>query len=161
MAVGLVTVYRYNRHYPGQFVHLEEHMKAIRGLPPSIRGDFAKLRYWDMIEGAQGERNDGSRRLGLWRITGRGIAFVERQSREPKYIFIYNNKVLKFSEESIGIEDAFGNKFSYDEIMCDPRLLPGEQFIHRDEPEEDALFAGNVAPASNGNAPPIGEGIRA
>src|SRR5947209_7322775 len=40
---------------------------ALRG------GDLAKCRYWGLIEAQEGEREDGSDRIGIWRMTDLGV----------------------------------------------------------------------------------------
>lgn len=83
------------------------------------RGDEAKARYWDLIEApADAEREDGSRRVGIWRLTVRGIAFVNDQIRVPKYVRIYNGRRIGVDDtETVSIADVLGSKFNYRELM--------------------------------------------
>lgn len=106
------------------FLHAEETFKNTVLLPRSARGDFTKLRYWGLIEGAEGEREDGSRRNGHWRLTERGRAFARREIAVPKYVYLYND--AQYTPEAIGadpdqgevtIHDALGRRFSYDEVV--------------------------------------------
>lgn len=79
--------------------------------------DFAKLRFWKLIEKLDGERADGSRRIGLWRLTEEGKLFVKEQIRVPKYAVVYNNKWLDYEGEPVSIRNCLGKKFDYAEIM--------------------------------------------
>lgn len=70
-------------------------------------GDYAKLLYWDLVE-----RVDE----GNWIPTSKGIDFALDKIRVPKYVVLYNAKVLEFSEETVGVRESLG-KFDYDELM--------------------------------------------
>lgn len=65
----------------------EKETLATRG------GDYAKLRWapWSLIEEREGERPDGSARVGYWRITERGIEFLLGAVRLPKYVYEWDN----------------------------------------------------------------------
>ncbi len=47
--------------------------------------DFAKLRYWGLIE----ESQQG------WKITARGIQYLYGQVALPKYVYVYNGELKK------------------------------------------------------------------
>jgi hypothetical protein len=81
-------------------------------------GDFAKLAYWQLIVEHPGEREDGSSRAGWWRISLTGEAFALGKSRIPKYARIYNGRLLGFSDDRVGIRDALGSRFRYDDLMA-------------------------------------------
>jgi hypothetical protein len=80
-------------------------------------GDFAKLVHWGLLEAQQGERDDGSSRVGYYVITPKGIAFVENRVRVPKFIRIYDGKPMKPSEERVNIIECLGKHFDYEELM--------------------------------------------
>jgi hypothetical protein len=79
-------------------------------------GDLAKARYWGLVEAAD-KRTREENSSGLWRITDRGIDFVERRWRARKYVLLYNGRVVGFDGEKITIVDALGDAFSYQELM--------------------------------------------
>ena len=86
---------------------------------PDIRhsgGDPAKLRFWGLLE----SRGDGG---GEYQITPRGTEFVLRQARVAKHVYVYNNELLKLSNETTDIIDALGEHFDYYELM-QPAPLP-------------------------------------
>jgi hypothetical protein len=104
----LIAMYRHNRD---GWVYL-----PALGLS---RGDEAKARYWDLIEGLDGERDDGSKRVGTWRLTGKGIAFVRNQIRVPKYARIYDGRCLNMDPaETVCITDVLGTRFNYADLMA-------------------------------------------
>lgn len=118
MAIALLEIYKQNRKNNFEFFHVENHFKNLKGLPASIRGDFPKLRYWNLIEQQEGERDDGSNRNGFYRITGAGNAFIhDDQMKVFSHALIFNNKLEGFSENTVSFKECLGNKFNYDELM--------------------------------------------
>jgi len=110
MAYALILIYGYFKlANPTQWLHVEDHLKRIPGIPSSIRGDFAKLVHWGLLE-ASGEN-------GYYRITDWGRVFVEGEHFAARYVFIYNGVIMKFSEEETTIQEALGDRFSYAELM--------------------------------------------
>ena len=117
MACALVYLYkRENREADEGWIHVENYLKS-QNIPASIRGDFPKLRYWGLIEQFEGQREDGSTRVGLYRITEKGELFVEGQLAVNKYILLYNQKLLGRDGDATTIQDALGDKFNYEELM--------------------------------------------
>lgn len=80
--------------------------------------DFVKLTYWGFIEAAEGEREDGSSRLGWWRVTRTGVNWLRGYNLTPKYARIYDGRCLGFVGPAVTIRDALGSRFSYDELMA-------------------------------------------
>lgn len=84
----------------------------------AVRGDAAKLKHWGLIEEQPGKRGDGSKRVGYYRITPRGIAFVQGQITVPSYVWIYNETVIdRAVTERTSFEEALSKKFNYAELM--------------------------------------------
>lgn len=99
---GLTEFYHYSRIVTSKFT-------AVGG------ADFAKLALWDLTVPAEcvpGENNNG-----YWKITAKGIDFVEKRIRVPKNLYVFNAKILKTSDELVGIEECLNNKFDYRELM--------------------------------------------
>lgn len=80
--------------------------------------DFVKLAYWGLVEAMPGEREDGSSRVGLWRVTPKGVNFLFARITVPKYARIYDGRCLGFTGDPVMIGDALGKKFRYDELMA-------------------------------------------
>jgi len=93
------------------------HMPTLLASKRLQRSDEAKLVYWELIEPFTGTREDGSSRNGHYRITPKGIAFVSGSLPVPKYAYVSNSKVIRFSDEKVGIEACLGDKFNYRELM--------------------------------------------
>lgn len=78
--------------------------------------DFGKLRYWDLIEEADLERQDGGR-AGWWRVTVAGEWWVQGLSRIPLHALIYDSRLLRLEGRRIGVVEALGKRFNYAELM--------------------------------------------
>ena len=96
--------------------------ELAKGICPTGSGDFSKLSYWRLVE--EKENIDGDKRnSGIWRITPRGVLFVENKLKIPSHVYIFNRKKMfsvgnrGFSEKTISIVDTLGKKFSYKELM--------------------------------------------
>lgn len=84
----------------------------------AVRGDWAKAKFWGLIEEKPEVRADGSPRVGYWKLTALGRKFVTRQVKVPSHVYIYNGEAVKRAvEDQITIDDALGTEFNYDEIM--------------------------------------------
>lgn len=77
-----------------------------------------KLRYWGLVEEENAVRPDGGR-AGYWRVTRLGELFVNGQAKVYSHARVYNGRCLGLNGSLIGIKDALGAKFSYDELMQD------------------------------------------
>ena len=122
MAYGLVLLARYDEMHPGEFVHLESHfarMTSAHRAPATVvaGGDVTKLRYWGLIEPMPGKREDGSGRLGYYRITDAGRDFVYMGTAVPSHVFLYNQKVLGWERSRVNLREALGKRFDYDDLM--------------------------------------------
>jgi hypothetical protein len=79
-------------------------------------GDFAKLRYWGLIQ-EQINADTNKRSSGFWRITNAGRLYALNKLAVPRYWFIYNREALFCSEEKTKIIESFAHNFDYQEIM--------------------------------------------
>jgi len=105
MAQDLVKLYS----HADKYVHITS-FSEVHG------GDFAKLAYWDLVATYKSD-NPNSKSSGMWRVTDKGILFLERKISIPKHVYLYNQKVQGFSDDLIGIDATFKESFSYAELM--------------------------------------------
>ena len=125
MAFVLLLIARYYRRYdvrPEEWLHVPSHINEVVASNPrraaAVRGDWAKLKFWGLIEEKPETRADGSPRVGYWRLTELGRKFVNREVKVPSHVFIYNGEALERSvEQQITIDDALTTDFNYSEIM--------------------------------------------
>lgn len=116
MVAVLVLLYRFQSL---GFTHVHTLINATTSpaVAAAVRGDFAKLRYWGLIEEGRDSQKSAKGGNGKWRITGEGARFVEGATYLPKYVWVYNSSPLSFTGGQISVYDALGEKFSYRELM--------------------------------------------
>jgi hypothetical protein len=118
MALALVLIYQFFKTHPhAEWLHIAAFLVKVKHDSSIAGGDAVKLRYWGLIERAHGERDDGSDRVGRYRITDIGKQFVEGKIAVPRYVYLYNQLLLRLSEEMTTMREALGDKFKYDELM--------------------------------------------
>ena len=79
-------------------------------------GDYAKLKFWGLIEPCEYD-DEGKKASGKWRPTAKARAFIRNEITIPKYVFTYDTRAVKFSEEELNIVSALGKKFDYGELI--------------------------------------------
>mgnify|MGYP003636084195 CR=1 FL=1 len=80
--------------------------------------DIGKAKYFGLVVLGDNE-NPEKKTSGCWKLTSAGIRFVKGFLSIPKYVHIYNDKVLSFDDsEELYIQDCLGNKFNYQELMA-------------------------------------------
>lgn len=110
MALGIIRLYQLDKKQPGY-----HHISKLKA-PIICGGDFAKLKFWGLIE--ERESTDKHKRTsGLWRITSNGVLFTENKLSTSSHITFYNGKIHKKSLEHITIIDALNIHFNYQELM--------------------------------------------
>jgi len=117
IAVALIVLFKMNR--TAEWVHTTN-ISKVNDVCINGRCEIPKALYWGLIEECPvdvKELENGSNRVGLYRITEKGKDFVLNKSTVPKYAYIFNDTILGFSEETVGIKDCLKNKFNYHELM--------------------------------------------
>jgi hypothetical protein len=123
MAYVLLLMASYFRGDPvEEWLHVPSYIADMASDNPrraaAVRGDWAKMKLWGLIEEKPGTRDDGSPRVGYYRLTTLGRRFVNREVKVPSHVYIYNGEPLRrMVTEEITIDDALGTEFNYDEIM--------------------------------------------
>ena len=118
MALAMVMIYRHFKSHPRDtWLHVAAFLVAVKRDSTIAGGDVAKLRFWGLIVPMKDERSDGSDRIGRYGITPVGQQFVEGKIAVPRYVYLYNQGLLRLSEEMITIQQALGDRFSYSELM--------------------------------------------
>lgn len=80
--------------------------------------DLVKTRWWGLMEAQEGRREDGSDRVGVWRITSVGEDFIKMKLTVPKYSHVYDNRMLRNSGKFVSIKECLGEKFNYSDLMA-------------------------------------------
>jgi hypothetical protein len=93
------------------------YIPSLRGIEKG--GDTAKARYWGLIEELPERREDGGR-VGWWRLTDQGKAFVRGEVAVPYRARVYDGHLLELVDDRmVTIRDALGTAFNYDNLMND------------------------------------------
>ena len=82
-------------------------------------GDYAKLRYWGLIEKSPKNPDPSKRSSGLWRLTttGRDFALNKTTVNSICYYSHPPGEVLGFEPDQVSIIDALGKHFDYETLM--------------------------------------------
>lgn len=110
VARDLIALARHGGWEARGWVHVQD--KIGKSSP-----DLVKTRWWGLVERQEGTREDGSSRVGLWRMTENGLAFVRGSHKVLKYAKVYDNRVLGYDGPHVSIQDCLGRKFSYNDLM--------------------------------------------
>ena len=112
MSLGLLYLYKINGG--GDFIHVPTAFTQRKINHANL--ELAKLLYWELVEERLSTEDD-KKNSGYWKLTNKGIDYVLNRIKVPKHVFIYNNKVKGFSNNSTGITESLGDKFNYHELM--------------------------------------------
>jgi hypothetical protein len=93
-----------------EWVHPIEEFKTING-------DYAKLRHWGLTEKSSEVSDPDKKSNGKWRITQKGVDFVEGNLKISQTAMLYNNKCWGFKGKHVSIREALGTKFNFQELM--------------------------------------------
>ncbi len=128
------------------WLHVESMLRRHKA-PTSLRGDFAKLRHWNLIEQKPAdESEDKGPRSGIWRLTPFGMNFVDRRVTVPERVSIWNGQATAIHSFKTSIDMALrSGGFSWSDIMrAKPKDLSSFQY-------EDALRSGSGAQLMRGD----------
>lgn len=116
MAFFLIKLHRLTKKNPFKtFFHVQDDINVTL----KVGGSWAKLRYWELIEEQPKDNSVTEKKTsGMWRITDKGMMFVEGNLSIPKYVKLYNQGFYGYDgDERVSIEQALKDKFNYRELM--------------------------------------------
>lgn len=121
MAYVLILLHRHfsTPPIPG-WVHVPSYLTDMSKMGSAVRGgDWAKLRYWGLLEEKPEDRKDGSNRAGFYRMTEKGHKFAKGEVKVPKAVMLYNDRFLGFvTPGEVSIQDCLGKEFDYADLMA-------------------------------------------
>lgn len=120
MAYALMLIVKWSPGNKDDYIHIPSFLSTHTTSATVRGGDWAKLVHWEILEAQEGERDDGSSRVGCYRVTELGYKFAAGSVSVPKYVYIYNQRKMRRASDStevITIHDAIGDNFSYRELM--------------------------------------------
>lgn len=107
------ALFQIHNHAGMQWTRVQDMPDAPKG------GDYAKLRFWGLLESSGDRAGDGNS-AGLWRVTTKGRNFLYGKTKVPAYIGTYNNQSFPLPDRDIPeitIREALGKRFNYDELL--------------------------------------------
>lgn len=117
-ATARVMIEIFRRNEGRWFIDLPPVLDTMKGT--AHQGGYGTLaHHWGLLEAMPGERDDGSNRVGWWRLSDTGRAFVRGEVTVPKRALIYNNRCIGFRGEPITISDALREPFNYRDLWDD------------------------------------------
>lgn len=79
-------------------------------------GDFTKLALWGLMVERFND-DDTKQTSGFWKITQKGIDFVEGKILLPKYVRTFDNKILGYVGGNVSIHDCLKERFDFSVLM--------------------------------------------
>lgn len=79
---------------------------------------MSTLQHWGLIEHKAKKQDEDKRASGLWRLTPLGRDFVYNRGSVPKYVYVFNNRIVDLSSQQVDVISALKKKFSYEELMA-------------------------------------------
>jgi len=114
MTLFLIGLYKL-RIRTGKRYHQNKNIMSEMDLNTSSL-DYSVLKHFGLIKDQENEDTE-KRKSGFWCITKKGAAFVLNEIKIPSHVHLYNNVLVGFSETTINITEALGNKFNYKELL--------------------------------------------
>lgn len=97
---------------PDGWVHLD-HFKE----KSTTGNDFSIVKHWGLAIPRPAEDDPEKNSFGFWRLRQRGVSFVENKEKIEKYLWIFDDKVMKKSEDDADIIECLGKKFNYETLF--------------------------------------------
>lgn len=120
MARQLIALYRIitpEKVVNGQLVIGYAHTRQVREI--CGYSDFTLAKHWGLVQARPNEDDPSIKDTGQWTLTGAGLNFVRGSSTIPKYAYLFDDRLVGFSEDVVSIREALGKKFNYSEVMED------------------------------------------
>lgn len=117
MARSAIYAYKIQSKLPPsvEYFHAVQEFSELKQNASTL--EFSKLAYWGLVKAKPNKNNPHKKDSGLWKLTEKGWQFVDGYLQIKQYVFVFNSKVLGFSDEETDILNSLGNKFSYKELM--------------------------------------------
>lgn len=112
MARALWFLYR---HAKQNFIHMPS--QAPRHI--LTNNNVSKLEFWKLAERMPNKNDPTKNKIGWWRITDRGVLFIEGRAKILSQVVEYNQRVLEVKGTEITMSDALKKKFDYQALMDD------------------------------------------
>lgn len=136
-AQAVITLYKLTRMLKPEDGYIHVHNEFARYFKLNCNTlSYHRLQYWELIEPMHTNDNPDKRTSGMWKITRKGIEFVEGRTTVPSEITVYGGKRTALFGDPISIKVALKQKFSYQTLMEDFYERPMQSI----KPEQGALL---------------------
>jgi len=108
MVAFLISLFREHRRTK-DWVH---HSKCFH-----VGRDYPYSATWGLATTKPNEDDSSKRESGLWQTTKKGRFFLQKRVLVPSHVFMYNNSIVGWSAKRVGVIEALGKKFNYQELM--------------------------------------------
>ena len=127
MARNAIWLYPHFKKHPDDWLEVGKYLVQNHR---RYDGVHSKLCVYEMMhKNTEARPITGAKSCGLYRMTEKGIAFVEERIKVPSHWTQYNGEVLHFDGDDIGIRDALGKHFDYAELMAEIGVWKQGEFI--------------------------------
>lgn len=116
MLIRLYRVSLRDFNKPREWVHINKFSPRQH----SSGRNFCIVHHWGLAISKSAAPEEDKKTAGEWRLSEIGVEFIKREIRIPKYLFIFNNKVVRKGTDMWGIDDALQKRFEYRELMEAP-----------------------------------------
>jgi len=82
------------------------HIETFRPTKHGSGRDFSILKHWNLVESKPANSDEDKRTSGMYRLTDSGKAFVLGTIAKPKYVYVFNNKVIETSDTVVVIGEC-------------------------------------------------------
>lgn len=96
-----------------KFVHYSD---AVKQFGLGHIGDFNKAKYWGLVKKKPND-DESKSSSGSWMITEAGKDFILGKSSIHETAYVFDDQVIAFSEQLVGVKEALGHKFDYQQLM--------------------------------------------
>lgn len=79
--------------------------------------DFSIVHHWGIAEPMKASPDENKRSSGMWRLTQKGVEFVNGRLAIPRNAFVFDNRVVDYSQENVTIHTALGDDFDWFELI--------------------------------------------
>lgn len=111
MLIKLYRVSLADHGKPDGWVHLNRFAPARTG------NDFSIVKHWHLAEAMPADESEDKNSSGFYRLREVGVEFVENKMGIPKYMFVFDNKVVRPGTDIIWVKDALKKGFKYSDLM--------------------------------------------
>ena len=116
MATALILLHRLgNLHAPKTgWVYFTDELMKLHLSAANL--NYYRLKHWGLVETAT--KREGVKKVGgKWRLTPQGRQFVLGEIRVPLVAYVYDNRRIKYGDETADIFEVCGNNVDYKILM--------------------------------------------